>query len=187
MGTSVSHSSPRTSNWKPVHICYTSNKISEDNTLREIWRAADNPSESIRWSTEMKSDIIYSCFEKVKSSSNIQEALTKFNAEVLSTKTNSIAAELAKRAIPISFQAIDPSSGWVNKFFSEVTKYLISRDTSGFVGENYRNKNVKDLEGFKERLLTNLNHHLSTEKIKISNRSEWNNFIDKTVFKLKTR
>lgn len=187
MGTSISHSSPRSSQWKPVHVCYINDKIPEDRVIQEIWRAADNPNESVQWSTEMKSEIIYNCFETIKSSSNIEEALNKFNTEIQVTKKNSIVAEFAKRAIPSAFQNENPTVGWINRFFSEVTNYIVSRDTSGFVGENYRNKTVKDLEGFKQRLNTSLNQMLGSEKTNIISSKEWDKFIDKTVSKLKNK
>ena len=54
-----------------------------ENIIKELWRVADNPAESVRWSNEMKSDIIFSCYEIIKSTDNFQEALSKFNNEVL--------------------------------------------------------------------------------------------------------
>ncbi len=188
MGTSVSQHSPRSSKkWNPVHICYTNDSIPEDRVLTEIWRAADNPSEQVQWSNEMKSEVIYSCFEIVKSSSNIQEALSKFRENILSNKSNSIVAEFAKRSIPAAFHGGNPANDWVRKFFSEVTNYVISRDTSGFVGENYRNKTVKDLDGFKKRLSGNLNQILQNQQRKIKSQKDWNSFIDNTISKIKSR
>ncbi len=188
MGTSVSQCSPRKSRkWNPVHVCYTNDNIPEGRILTEIWRAADNPSEKVRWSSEMKSDVIYSCFETVRSSSNITEAMKKFKDKILSKKCNSIAAEFAKRSIPAAFQGSNPANEWVNKFFSEVTNYLVSRDISGFVGENYRNKTVSDLDSFKKRINENLNQMLLSQKRDIKSKKEWKAFIDITITKLKSR
>ena len=188
MGTSVSQFSPRKSKkWNPVHVCYTNDNIPEDRVLTEVWRAADNPSEQVQWSDEMKSDIIYSCYETVKSSSNIQEAMSKFRDNILSSKSNSIVAEFAKRSIPFAFQGSNPANDWVNKFFSEVTNYVVSRDISGFVGEKYRNKTIKDLDGFKKRLSGNLNQILQSQQKDIRSQKDWGAFIDNTVAKIKSR
>ena len=133
MGTSVSQYSPRKSKkWNPVHVCYKNDNIPEDRVLTEVWRAADNPSEQVQWSNEMKSDVIYSCFEMVKSSSNIQEAMSKFRENILANQNNSIVAELAKRSIPVAFQGSTPANDWVNKFFSEVTNYVVSGYSAHF-------------------------------------------------------
>lgn len=188
MGTSVSQYSPRNSKkWNPVHVCYTKENIPEERVLTEVWRAADNPSEQVQWSNEMKSDVIYFCFETVKSSSDIKEAMKKFKENVMSNKSNSIVAEFAKRSIPFAFQGTNPAKDWVNKFFSEVTNYVVSRDTSGFVGENYRNKTVKDLDGFKKRLSDNLNQILQSQQSDIKSQKDWSAFIDNTVAKIKSR
>ena len=188
MGTSVSQHSPRVSKkWNPVHVCYTNDNIPENRVLIEIWRAADNPTEQVRWSNEMKSDVIYSCYEIVKSSSNMQEAISRFRENILSNKSNSIAAEFAKRSIPVAFQGTNPANDWVNKFFSEVTNYVVSRDTSGFVGENYRNKTVKDLDGFKNRLRDNLNQIVQSQLRDIKSQKDWSAFIDNTVAKIKSK
>ncbi len=186
MGTSINQHSPRNPRWKPLHTTYENDKIPEENVLKELWRAADNPTEAVRWSNEMKSDIIYSCYEIINSSDNFQEALSKFNNEVFSTKTNSIAAELAKRAIPNAYQSSNPSAEWTNKIFSEITNYIISRDISGFVGEKFRNKTVKDLDAFKQRLNSNLNEILRMQKKGIKTRKDWNGFVDDTIKKLKS-
>ncbi|WP_439483989.1 hypothetical protein [Cyclobacterium plantarum] len=188
MGTSVSQYSPRSSKkWSPVHVCYTNDNIPEDRVLTEVWRAADNPSEQVQWSKEMKSDVIYSCFETVKSSSDIKEAMSKFKENILSNKSNSIVAEFAKRSIPSAFQGTNPARDWVNKFFSEVTNYVVSRDTSGFVGEKYRNKTVKDLDGFKKRLSDNLHQILQSQQRDIKSQKDWSAFIDSTVAQIKSR
>lgn len=188
MGTSVSQHSPRSSKkWNPVHVCYTNDNIPEERVLTEVWRAADNPSEQVQWSNEMKSDVIYSCFETVNTSSNIKEAMSKFKENILSNKNNSIVAEFAKRSIPFAFQGTNPADNWVNKFFSEVTNYVISRDTSGFVGQNYRNKTVNDLEGFKKRLSDNLLQILQSQPRNIKSQKDWSAFIDTTVAQIKSR
>lgn len=186
MGTSISQGSPRKGpNWKPVFKCYEDCKIPEDRIINEIWRASDN--EMIPISTQLKSEAIYNCYEIVKNSVNAIEALNTYNKVLFDTKKNSIVAEFAKRAIPLSFQEKYPADAWANKFFAEVTNYFVSRDSSGFVGENFRNKTVDEMIDFKKNLSLKVGHLISSErKSRIDSLSSWNSFIDKTIKKLKT-
>lgn len=188
MGTSVSHSSPRkSSSWKRVFICYENNNIPENRIVNEVWRASEtSDKESSPLSTEMKSKAIYSCYEAVKSSNNFQDALQKFNSIILETKNNSIIAEFAKRVIPIAFQSTNPSEQWANNFFKEITNYVISRDTSGFVGNNYRNKSVKELIEFKKNISNKVSQIISAETKEFKSQTDWNSFVDNSISKLKT-
>jgi|GEM_PF-2449304 len=188
MGTSVSQSSPRkSSSWKRVFVCYESNNLPENRVVNEVWRASETSEKgNAPLSSEMKAAAIYSCYEAVKSSNNYQEALNKFNNQIISTKSNSIIAEFAKRVIPPSFQSKNPSAQWANNFFTEVTKYVISRDASGFVGESFRNKSVKELVEFKNSISNKVNKIISSEKKDFKSHSDWNSFIDKSIAKLKS-
>jgi hypothetical protein len=184
MGTSVSHGSPRSTNWKRVFICYDDNNLPNDRIINEIWRASDNQPSPI--SSELKSSIVYLCFDAINTSKNFKEALNKFDTAIFKSKSNSIIAEFAKRAIPTSFQSENPPSQWTKNFFSEITNYIISRDASGFVGKNYRNKTVSDLINFKQMISNKVESRLQ-EKIKIKSHSDWNTFIDSTLSNLKSK
>lgn len=188
MGTSVSQSSPRkSSSWKRVFVCYENNNIPENRIVNEVWRASEtSDKDSSPLSTEMKSQAIYSCYEAVKSSNNFQDALQKFNSTIFETKNNSIIAEFAKRVIPIAFQSNNPSEQWANSFFKEITNYVISRDASGFVGENYRNKSVKELIEFKKNISNKVSQIISSETKEFKSQTDWNSFVDKSISKLKT-
>jgi hypothetical protein len=188
MGTSISHSSPRkSSNWKRVFVCYESNNLPENRIINEVWRASETSEKNSNpLSSEMKSQAIYSCYESVKSSKNFQEALQKFNNIIIETKSNSIVAEFAKRVIPIAFQSNNPTEQWTNSFFKEITNYVISRDASGFVGENYRNKSVKELIEFKKNVSNRVSQIISSEKREIKSQSDWHSFVDKSISKLKS-
>jgi hypothetical protein len=186
MGTSISQGSSRTSIWKPLHACYSNKVISEQNVIKEVWKAADNPNESVRWSSEIKSDIIYKCYESVKNSKSAFEAIKKFNETINKEKNNSIAAELAKRSIQHAYSEKNRTAAWTTKLIKEISNYVISRDTSGFVGEKYRSKTVKELVNFKSSLNKELTRKLSNiETRKIDSKKQWNNFIDKTISNLK--
>ena len=185
MGTSVSHGSPRIGqNWKPVFKCYEDERIPENRIINEVWRASEN--ETIPISSYLKSNAIYNCFESVKNSKSFIEALEKYNQSILKTKSNSIIAEFAKRVIPIAFQSQQPSEKWINSFFSEVTNYFVSRDTSGFVGEKYRNKSVNDMIEFKRNINLKVNQLISSESRQIESQADWNSFVDRTITKLKS-
>jgi len=184
MGTSVSHGSPRTSNWKPVLTCYTSDKIPPERIISEVWRASEN--EGIPISTMMKSKAIFECYAAVNESNNYREALDKFNDSILLSKQNSIVAEFAKRVIPLAFQSKSPSEQWKNSFICELTNYVVSRDASGFVGDKFRNKSVNDLIEFKKLIHKKVNDIVSTNKKKISSQKEWNLFVDTSISKLKS-
>lgn len=188
MGTSVSQPSPRkSSSWKRVFVCYESNNLPESRVMSEIWRASETPEREGRpLSSEIKSDTIYSCYQAVKSSKTFQEALQKFNSTIVETKGNSIIAEFAKRSIPSSFQSQSPPIQWTTNFFKEVTNYVISRDASGFVGEHYRNKTVKELIEFKKSIGSKVSQVVGSEKGNFKSKAEWNSFVDNCITKLKT-
>lgn len=184
MGTSISHPSKRTPNWRPVFKCYENERIPEFRTINEVWRASENEDKPI--SLQLKSESIYNCYEAVKNSNSIVEAIQKFNQSILKNKNNSIISEFAKRAIPMAFQSSSPTNQWINSFFSEVTNYIVSRDTSGFVGENYRNKNVNELITFKKNISSRVNQILGSDEKGINSHSSWNSYVNSTIEKLKT-
>ena len=133
--------------------------------MNEVWRASDtSEKDSKPLSSEMKTQAIYSCYEAVKSSNNFQEALQKFNKAIVERKGNSIVAEFAKRVIPSAFQSNNPSDQWTSNFFKEVTNYVMSRDASGFVGEIYRNKSVKELIEFKKTVSSKVEQVIKSER-----------------------
>lgn len=186
MGTSISHGSPRKStNWKRVFVCYEDNNLPSERIINEIWRASEN--QDIPISSELKSSIIFKCFDTVKTSQNFKEALNKFDTEIFNSKSNSIVAELAKRAIPSSYQSTNPANQWTKNLFTEVTNYIISRDASGFVGENYRNKTISDLIDYKKMITSKVESLLQPGKTSIKSPKDWNSFIDTTVSNLKTK
>jgi len=184
MGTSISHGSPRTTNWKPVLACYIDDKFPKERIISEVWRASEKEATPI--SEMMKSDTIFRCYNAVIDSENYRDALQKFNDIVLETKQNSIVAEFAKRVIPLAFQSNKPAEQWRISFFSEFTNYVVSRDVSGFVGNGLRNQSVTDLIEFKKSISNKVNQIVSANKAKIKNKRDWNNFIDTSILKLKT-
>ena len=184
MGTSVSQASLRNTNWSPVHAGYQNEFIPEDRIINEIWRAAEK--DEVPISETLKSDAIYQCYSAVESSKSFQEAIQKFNNSLRKNKNNSIIAEFAKRTIPVAFQSQNSTENWKAKFFSEITNYVMSRDTSGFVGENYRNKSVKELINFKKSISEKVFNIVSSEKTNIKSKQDWNSFVKTCISKLKS-
>lgn len=184
MGTSVSHGSPRTSNWKPVLACYANDNFSKERVINEVWRASEKEATPI--SSLMKSETIFECYNAVNNSENYREALQKFNDIIVNSKQNTIVAEFAKRVIPTAFQSDKPTEQWKNSFFTELTNYVVSRDASGFVGENFRNKSVTDLIAFKKSISKKVNEIVGADKTKIKSKSDWNTFVDSSITKLKS-
>ena len=184
MGTSVSHGSPRTSNWKPVLACYANDNFSKERVINEVWRASEKETTPI--SSLMKSETIFECYNVVSNSLNYREALQKFNDIILSSKQNTIIAEFAKRVIPTAFQSDKPTQQWKSSFFTELTNYVVSRDASGFVGDKFKNKSVTDLIDFKKSISKKVNEIVGADKTKIKNQSDWNAFVDSSITKLKS-
>ncbi|HEY0669942.1 MAG TPA: hypothetical protein VGD22_17305 [Sphingobacteriaceae bacterium] len=184
MGTSISQPSSRNTNWSPVHAGYQNRFIPEIRIINEIWRACENDNTPV--SNILKDDAIYKCFESVKTSNNFQQALEKFNSEILRNKTNSITAEFAKRVIPKCYQTDEPVKAWASNFFAEVTNYIVSRDTSGFVGEKYRNRTVGELIEFKNSLSQKVSHIVSSLDMQVNNKSDWNKLVDLSIKTLKS-
>ncbi len=93
---------------------------------------------------------------------------------------------MLKRAIPAAFQSNQPTNSRALKFFAEVTNYIISRDTSGFVGDKYRNKTVSELVNFKKNISDKVSSEVSKEVKAIKNINDWSSFVDKSIDKLKS-
>ena len=182
MGTSVSQGSLRNTNWAAVHAGYINDFIPEHRIINEIWRASDREG-----MTELlQSGIIYECYSTVHKAETPQEALKSFGNLVLERQSNSLIAEFAKRAILGVFESKSPSSDWTARFFADVTNYIMSRDTSGFVGAGYRSKTVGDLVSFKQNILSKVYNIVISERKHITSQKDWNSFVSKSIKLLKT-
>lgn len=183
MGTSVSQASPRNASWQRVFTCYKNKNIPEDRVVAEVWRASDN--QEMPLSAELKSETVYFCFNAVENSQSFTEATEKINQNIEKQGGNSITTEFAKRVIPLAFQTSNPGDSWKGHFLSEITKYVVARDASGFVGNKYRNKSISDLVEFKRRIGEITFNKISGMDTRISNISDWRGFVDQIMIKLK--
>ena len=154
MGTSSSYPSPQTINWKAVSAGYKRSDVPIRRLISEIWRACEAQENPL--SNLIKSDVLFKCQEVIRHSDNSTTALKNFTKEVIRSKQNSVIAELAKRALVVAMKSEDPPKMWRASLFSEITSYLVSRDVSGYVGRDYRNKTIEELRRFKEEIRTNV-------------------------------
>ena len=179
MGTSSSHSSPKTRNWKAASQGYVYSDIPIERIISEIWSAAENQEKPL--SNMLEHDVIYRCQEAIKRSGNIQQAYQNVEEEILASKQNSIIAEFAKRAIPVAYKTKEQAREWRSVFFSEITNYLVSRDISGYVGTKFRNKTVGEMVEFKEAIkkaVIDITKRVKTDPVSLS---QWKKYVHDTI------
>jgi len=183
MGTSISQPSPDNSNWRRVFACYQDSNLPIKRIVNEIWKASENEATSI--SSMMKTKDLYNCYKIVDTAQSLEKATEMFNAALLKDINNSVVVEFAKRALSISYQYKSPSQEWKKIVFSEITKYFASRDTSGFLNNNNRNKNINELIKFKHEISNNVINVVGLGKENIKTLEDWVSFVDSSIKKLK--
>jgi hypothetical protein len=149
MGTSVSHPSPKTRNWEAAQATYKSDDFPVERVLREIWRAATNQ-ESGNLAEQLSAPIINRLREITEKGGTTLEVASAINREIALSRQNSLGVEIARRAALQSINAQNRSQAFNERLFAEASNYLVSRDLSGFVGSEFRNKNVTDSIQFKQ-------------------------------------
>jgi hypothetical protein len=179
MGTSVNHPSPEDTNWKPVRAAYIYENIPLDRLVADIWRAVENDPQPL--SRMMESDAIFRCYQAVKESSSVPQAIRNISTEIVASRQNSIVAEFAKRAVPAAFNSGTPAQEWRAIFFAEVTNYLVSRDASGYVGSRFRNKSISDLVDFKHYVTNQIGEVVRNVGIDPKNPAEWISFVQEAI------
>jgi hypothetical protein len=179
MGTSSSQPSPRNSNWQAVLTCYETATVPEKRVIKEIWRASENQTEPL--SKELKSQTIFKCYQVIQDSNNFRDALKKINDIVIGSNSNSFVVELSKRIVPLAYQTSSPAHAWKSLIFSELTNYVMSRDASGFVSANNRNKTVSELVQYKKEISSKVKEVVDSVKADPKSVAEWQAFITKSV------
>ena len=147
MGTSVSQPSPKSTPWRAVNTCYESDSVPLDRTTNEIWQAATSETEEMQ--SQIVSPAVFACYQVAQQQISIGDLHTALD-DISSRQGNSLIVEYAKRATIVASQSANPAEQWPKQFFKELTTYLVSRDTSGFVGPNSRSKTVSDLIALKQ-------------------------------------
>lgn len=154
MGTSTSHPSPPTINWHAVWAGYTDPHVPLERIVAEVWRAISRQAEPIE--NFLASPLLFRCHQLVRQSPNLPHALQTVTRTLAKSKTNTIISELGRRCVAPAFDFPEPVRAWRGLLFEHVTDYLVSRDISGYVGESFRNRNVRDVVHFKESALTRI-------------------------------
>jgi hypothetical protein len=147
MGTSSSTPSPRTLSWRAVEAGYRSPNVPVDRLIQEIWRAAQRDG---GWGELLAARAVQRVARIVIEAQSTQEALARASSEIVSTKSSTIATEVAKRAIPLAFREPDRGAAFSRALFAEASNYLVSRDLAGFVGADYRSQTPKDAMTLKD-------------------------------------
>jgi len=149
MGTSVSHHSPDTHNWRAVAASYLSKDFTIERINQEIWRAATNqPAGNLPMS--LAEPIIADCLKTVMSSSSAQEAAHAVSKLVAVSGEANLATDIARRAAVTSFlEPGDRRMNFIRSLFSEAVNYLVSRDLPGYVGLSDRIRDVSSSIIFK--------------------------------------
>lgn len=151
MGTSVSQPSPKTRNWEAAQATYKSDDFPVERVLSEIWRAATNQ-EAGNLSEQLSAPIVNRLREIVGRSGTAVEIASAVNREIALSRQNSLGVEIARRAALQSLNAQNKSQTFNERLFAEASNYLLSRDLSGFIGSEFRNKNVTDSIHFKQAI-----------------------------------
>jgi len=185
MGTSISQPSPNNTNWKASKIIYKHGKIPANRVIKEIWRASENHENPM--SNKLGTKSIFSCQEIVRESKNVSEALKKFRATTIKNKDNSILSEFAKRAIPHAMASKNPVAEWRATFFSNITNYIVSRDISGYIGEEFRNKNVGQMMKFKSQIRQNVHEQIHSIEKNPKSLKSWKKYVEGTITQLKEK
>jgi hypothetical protein len=151
MGTSVSQRSPSTPNWRVVDTGYINDDVTIDRLVQEIFRAAANQPEG-NLLQDLSEPIMAECLRIVERANTHFDAIQQFRQALISSGQTSLAAEIAQRAIVLTFQSTeDRTSAFVHSLFSEAGNYLVSRDLSGFIGSG-RLSNISDSIAFKNSI-----------------------------------
>lgn len=152
MGTSTSQGSPRNVNWGAVNAAYRSTAIPIDRVVQELWRAARSDT-AANWQHLLGETSVRLCLRAALESQTPEEAIKTASHEIAKERVSSLAAEIAKRAAVKSFVQGDRATAFAQALFTEVTRYLVSRDLAGLVGLSSRTRTTSDTIAFKDKVL----------------------------------
>ena len=138
-------------NWGTVAAGYRQ-EVPIDRVVKELWRAAQVDPDT-DWRRLLQAPAVGRCADIAADIGSPEEALGAVSREVSGQKQSTIATEVAKRAV---VQALalggERRSTFVAALFVQATDYLVSRDLSGYVGKQYRNRTVSEAVAFKEQV-----------------------------------
>ena len=142
MGTSISHRSPKTLNWRAAVTSYTSENISLSRAVEEVWKAIKYQPDS-NLVEEMGSPIVAKCLQISLLGISPEQAAVDVSRIIALSGRSSIATDIARRAAIYSTRnPKDRINSFVQYLFSKAFDYLVSRDLSGYIGYSKRFRNV---------------------------------------------
>ncbi len=153
MGTSISHASPRTANWRAVGAIYASEAIPVDRATQELWRAATNqPVGDL--GVDLGHPIVAACAQIVRDVPSRADAVARVRQTLALSGVASLATDIAQRAAVSCFATPgDRVGAFVQSLVGEATNYLVSRDLPGYIGTSSRLGTVPDAMSFKAQIL----------------------------------
>ena len=137
--------------WRAVQAGYRDPTVGVPRVVRELWRAAQSEVDA-NWRTLLSAPVIATCLRIAVTADSPARAASLASHEIAQSRQSSLAAEIARRAVVQSFGSADRANRFAEAVFSEASNYLVSRDLSGFVGRNARNRTVGDAIAFKQQI-----------------------------------
>jgi hypothetical protein len=142
MGTSISHRSPSTLNWRAAAATYTASNIAVERTVEEVWKAVISQPNS-RLIQDLASPIVVRCLQIALEARSPEEAGAQTGEEIALSGQSSIASDIARRAAVQSLVTPgDKIQNFVESIFTQAADYLVSRDVSGYIGQGERLMNI---------------------------------------------
>lgn len=181
MGTSVNQRSPDTPNWKIVQKVYENKNLSLDRALKEIWRATGN-SRECDLGRQLENNTIALIAQIAENSKAPAEVAKKVTELISREKSSSLATDIAKRAAMQSVGKENTKQFFVQRLFSEVTNYIVSRDLPGYISNTGKLQTVRQGATFKKELSELAGYKVSTLVLPNSfSSNEWSDFIRKSI------
>lgn len=184
MGTSSSHRSPTTNNWRAVAATYMTEAIPTEQVIQEVWRAATNqPLGDLK--SALAAPIIAQCLGITIEARSPVEAYHNISRMIALTGPSTLATDMAKRAAVESFlRPGDRRLSFAKSLFSEAVNYLVSRDLSGYVGKGNRINNVSDAVRFKKSIRQQVEAAVSSYDVPTGVEKEhdkWKTYVESIV------
>lgn len=180
MGTSVSQMSPRTRGWNIVQTIYKTQTIPIERAVKEIWRAAETENNNL--AGQLAAPLVEQIGLIASGGGSPVEVAAKIDSFIAESGHSNFGCELARLAAIKAAQVPSErrNSEFRERLFTEASNYLISRDISGFVGDNFRNKNISDLVEFKEQAKAST-INAARRTIESSSVTTWSDYVKSVV------
>jgi hypothetical protein len=187
VGTSTSQRSPRTTPWQAVALTYRDDAFPVEQVAQQLWRAAQSDPDA-DWGQLLASPIVPACLDIALASNSSSAALRQATFEIVRSRQASIAADIAKRAVVRSFaEPGDRAAAFAAALFGEASNYLVSRDLSGFIGADARNRTVGEAAAFRDAVRSRVEAVVRSTPLPAdaSRTNRWGAFVDAVVGRLR--